>query len=86
LRIVVADLSFELVSYDPADIAIVVRRGTPATVVMAEIDRILADLSAPLADDRALCFCGDAIPLPPELLAVQQAGRRDDCRQVLRGA
>ncbi len=86
LRIRSVDLSFEPVSYDADDVSILVCRGTNPVSVMAEIERILSDLSAPAVGEGALCFCGDPIPLPPELLAAQQAGRRDDLRQVLRGA
>jgi hypothetical protein len=86
IRIVQPDITFELVYYDAEDVSIVVRRGADPDYAMAEICAILADLDAPAADTGALCFCGDVIPLPPELLAAQRAGRRDDRRQVLRGA
>ncbi|WP_280667562.1 MULTISPECIES: hypothetical protein [unclassified Kitasatospora] len=79
------DLAAELVSYDAVDVSIRVRRGANPEYVMAEISAILSDLDAPSAAVGALCFCGDPITLPPELLA-QQAGCRDDRRQVLRGA
>lgn len=85
IRIVVVDLSSELAQYLPADVTIVVRRpATPASAAaaLAETHAILSDLDSP---GTMLCFCGDPITLPPEL-ATAPAGRRDDHRQVLRGA
>ncbi|WP_441251148.1 hypothetical protein [Kitasatospora sp. McL0602] len=81
-----ADLAFELVYYDADGVSIIVRKDAEPGVAMAEISAILSDLDAEPVSDGALCFCGDTITLPPALIAAQHAGRRDDHRQVLRGA
>ncbi|MFF3713439.1 hypothetical protein [Streptomyces phaeochromogenes] len=68
---VVDDLP-KIAIWDPAEVSILVARGTATGELMREVAAILTiDLGAPAsADDRFVCFCGALVELPGELTAL----------------
>ncbi|WP_370065757.1 hypothetical protein [Streptacidiphilus sp. MAP5-3] len=60
-----ADVAPQAVAWDPIEVSIQVRTGTPVRSALAEIRAILRDLGADRAPaDRPLCFCGEPLRLP----------------------
>jgi hypothetical protein len=62
-----ADVAPQAVAWDPLEVSITVRAGTPTEVALPEIHAILTDLGAKWAWQGLRCFCGDPLALPPVL-------------------
>lgn len=84
-RILIVDVLTKVVVWDPEDVTILVRRGVHPEQALDEIRHILSDLDAPPAAVGARCWCGEMIPLPPEV-ACRPRRISAPRRQVLRGA
>ncbi|WP_370097046.1 hypothetical protein [Streptacidiphilus sp. MAP12-20] len=62
-----ADVAPQAVAWDPLEVSIVVRSGTPARIALDEVSAVLQDLGATRTWEGYRCFCGDPLTLPAAL-------------------